>query len=65
MHLEQDVAASHKLPLEVDLRDRGPVGEDFDSWKQRENLRIQREWTTVDQHGNLDFNTFRDGIDLF
>lgn len=31
VHLEQDVAASHKLAIEVDLRDRGPVGELFDS----------------------------------
>lgn len=31
VHLEQDVAASHKLAIEVDLRDCGPVGEDLDS----------------------------------
>lgn len=31
VHLEQDVAASDKLAIEVDLRDRGPVGEFFDS----------------------------------
>lgn len=31
VHLEQDVAASHELAVEVDLRDCGPVGEDLDS----------------------------------
>lgn len=31
VHLEQDVAASYELAVEVDLRDRGPVGELLDS----------------------------------
>lgn len=31
VHLQKDVAASHKLAIEVHLRDRGPVGEVFDS----------------------------------
>ncbi|TNN37982.1 hypothetical protein EYF80_051861 [Liparis tanakae] len=31
VHLQQDVAAAHKLTAQVHLRDRGPVGEQLDS----------------------------------
>lgn len=39
VHLEQDVAAAHELTAEVQLRDRGPVGEELDSCGKEPTLR--------------------------
>lgn len=36
VHLEQDVAAAHKLTVDVHLGDGGPVGELLDAWWWRE-----------------------------
>lgn len=43
VHLKQDVAASNKLSVEVNLRDRGPVGEVFYSWRRRMIFMLVRQ----------------------
>lgn len=41
VHLQQDVAATHKLAVEVDLGDGGPVGVVLDPCKRAEGARVR------------------------
>lgn len=53
VHLEQDVAAAHKLTVKVHLRDRGPVGEGFYSCCDRENMSNQdNDWRLMIKKNN-------------